>query len=431
MPVDRLKENFERQKKIVEQMEQLLEALKESTDSEEKGIISSQIKSLKNSLKKSGLEFIDTAESISLPKPLNTIPVPVYNPEKIQEQIPETNDFKNKPNTKKERVSELEKMTLKRMKKKELVIVKKKEKKPNTYVKIASSLFYNKAMSMINKGKFYSLRRDLIKANLEFVPATYISVTFFTTILSFFVALLISFFFLFFSLIAFPPFIVPFVGGFGVRFLQIFWIVLAIPALVFTFAYFYPAMEKKSLEAQINQELPFATIHMSSISNSMIEPSKIFSIIISTGEYSHLEKEFTKLLNEVNVYGYDLVSALRDMAFNSPSRKLGELYNGLATTITSGGDLPEFFDKRSQTLLFEHRLDIEKHSKAAETFMDIYISVVIAAPMILMLLLMMMRISGLGISLSTQMITLVMVLGVSFMNILFLAFLHIKQPVGT
>ena len=178
-------------------------------------------------------------------------------------------------------------------------------------------------------------------------------------------------------------------------------------------------------------ELPFATIHMSSISRSMIEPSKIFSIIISTAEYPFLEKEFIKLLNEVNIYGYDLVTALRNMAFNSPSRKLADLYNGLATTINSGGDMPEFFDKRSQTLLFEHRLEKEKHSKAAETFLDIYISVVIAAPMILMLLLMMMRISGLGISLSTNMITLVMVLGVTLMNILFLAFLQIKQPEGT
>jgi flagellar protein FlaJ len=118
------------------------------------------------------------------------------------------------------------------------------------------------------------------------------------------------------------------------------------------------------------------------------------------------------------------------MAFNSPSRKLSDLYNGLATTITSGGDLPEFFDKRAQTLLFDHRLESEKHAKAAETFMDIYISVVIASPMILMLLLVMMSASGLGLSLSTSMISLIMVLAVTLMNVLFLVFLHLKQPGG-
>ncbi|MEK6847970.1 MAG: type II secretion system F family protein [Nanoarchaeota archaeon] len=439
MPIDKLKEthpsvaelkeNFEKQKKIAAEINNLSEDLKNSRDQEERRIISSQINSLKNSLKKSGLEVIESTESISLPKPLDVAQTPVYTPEKSWQQIPKKTDFEGGV-SKKEKISSLEKMALKRMKKKEVKVVKKKEKKPNTYVKLASNMFGNTSMSLINKGKFYSLRRDLIRANLEFVPANYISVIFFTTLVSFFAALLIAAFFLFFSLVAFPPFIVPAETAFGIRFLQIFWIVLAIPAGVFGFAYFYPAMEKKSVEGKINQELPFATIHMSSISNSMIEPSKIFEIIITTEEYPHLDKEFTKLLNEVNIYGYDLVSALRDMAFNSPSRKLGELYNGLAITITSGGDLPEFFDKRAQTLLFEHRLEREKHAKAAETFMDIYISVVIAAPMILMLLLIMMRVSGLGISLSTQMITLVMVLGVALMNILFLAFLHLKQPEG-
>jgi len=163
------------------------------------------------------------------------------------------------------------------------------------------------------------------------------------------------------------------------------------------------------------------------ISGSMIEPSKIFSIIVSTKEYPYLKKEFTKLINDINILGYDLVSALRNSANNSSSKKLTELLNGIATTINSGGNLPVFFDKRAQSLLFEYRVEKEKKTRSAETFMDIYISVVIAAPMILMLLLMMMKISGLGISLSTSMITLIMVLGVSIMNIVFLTFLHLKH----
>jgi len=59
--------------------------------------------------------------------------------------------------------------------------------------------------------------------------------------------------------------------------------------------------------------------------------------------------------------------------------------------------------------------------------MDIYISVVIAAPMILMLLLMMMKISGFGVSLSTSMITFLVVGGVSLINIIFLTFSQLKQ----
>jgi flagellar protein FlaJ len=166
---------------------------------------------------------------------------------------------------------------------------------------------------------------------------------------------------------------------------------------------------------------------MSAISGSMIDPIKIFSIIGTTKEYPHLEKEFNKLLNEINVYGYDLVTALKDLAIDSPSQKLADFFNGLATTITSGGSLFEYFGERAQGLLFDYKLDNEKATKSAETFMDIYISVVIAAPMVLMLLLMMMKVSGLGISLSTNMISLLVAGGVSMINVLFLVFLQVKQ----
>jgi len=263
---------------------------------------------------------------------------------------------------------------------------------------------------------------------MEYISATYVPVIFFSTLVSVIVAILVMVFLLFFNVSSAPPFITSIEESLGIRFLKVFWILFAVPVATYAFAYFYPELEKKSLESKINQELPFATIHMSSITSSMIEPSKIFSILISTGGYPHLEKEFIKLQNEINIYGYDLITALRNRSANSPSRKLADLYNGLVTTITSGGDLPQFFEKRSQTLLFEHRLEVEKSAKTAETFMDIYISAVIAAPMILMLLLMMMSISGFGISLSPFMISLIMILSVSIINIVFLTFLHLKQP---
>jgi len=430
----KLKENISKERKIIEELNNLSGYLKNSRDAEEKRMFSNQMVALKNSLKKTNKDVLENTEKISLIKPLKS---PQIVKESVLQQNPPIT-LQNTPNipqtqgtmvstsplkkiSKKDfSLSSLEKLTLKRLGSKKEKIIKKKEKKPSRYVKIASRMFYNYSLSLIKKGLFKKLQRDLIKANLGFVPANYVSVIFFTTILSFIFAIFIFLFFLFFNFVAIPPFIIPITDSIGIRFLKVFWILFIIPIAVFVLSYFYPSLEKKSIESRINHELPFASIHMSAISGSMIDPTKIFSIVISTKEYPYLQKEFTKLLNEINVYGYDLVSALRNLAFNSPSTKLSEFFNGLATTITSGGDLPEFFDKRAQTLLFEHRIEKEKEGKAAETFMDIYISVVIAAPMILMLLLMMMRISGLGISLSTNMITILMLLGVTTFNIFFI-----------
>jgi flagellar protein FlaJ len=321
----------------------------------------------------------------------------------------------------------LEKVTLKRIKRKDKKVEEMKEKEASIYIKKANELFSKFSERMVGGDTFREMERDLIKAHMQFTPRSYISVILLSTCVAFVASIFIAIFFFFFSITPTLPIIVLNAGAIGTRLLISLAIIILAPIITFIIMYAYPGMEKSSTASRIEEELPFATIHMSAISGSMIDPSKIFGIIVTTHEYPFIEKEFKKLINELNLYGYDLVSALRNSAYNTPSKKLSELFNGLATTINSGGYLPEFFDKRSQTLLFENRLEQEKKNKAAETFMDIYISLVIAAPMILMILLMMMKISGLGISMSTSMITVIMVVAVTIINIVFLTFLQLKR----
>jgi len=323
----------------------------------------------------------------------------------------------------------LEREVIKRLKKKEKVAEKTKIRKPNPYVKQASSVFSEVSLELYKRKIFKTLKKDLIKANLPFLPVSYISTILYTTMWSILISLILFIFFLFFNLNFTLPIIELSSTPILSRLIKVIWIILVIPIATSIFMYSYPSMERKSLENRINQELPFVMINMSAISGSMIEPSKIFEIIVSTGEFPNISREFRKIINEVNVHGYDLVSALREIASNTSSRKLAELLNGLATSITSGGDLPLFFEEKAKTFLFDYRLERERNTRAAETFMDIYISVVIAAPMMLMLLLMMIKFGGLGFcGLTTNALTLIMILGVVGINIIFLTFLYLKQP---
>jgi hypothetical protein len=439
-----LKRNISQESKAIKEIDSLFDNMIRAEDSGERNMIKDQINTLSKVLKKANADVETSIKKVFVPKKLEVAKAPmakavkpaiapavtppktpVLKPAVLFPKKTEIAPVKSKPVVMK--MNELEKETLKRLRKKEKKEVKKKEKKASGYIRLSNKFFSGMSKSLIGKGYFKNLKRDLVKANMQYLTQSYVSMIFFNTLVSFLVSFFIVGFLLFFNIGVQFPFITPVRGSLVTRFLSLFWLLFAIPIGTYLFTLFYPVLEKKSIEAKINQELPFATIHMASISESMVEPSNIFKIIISTGEYPTLEKEFTKLLNEINVFGHDLVTSLRNVAFNSPSRRLSELLDGLATTITSGGDLSDFFDKRAQSLLFEYRLEREKQTKSAETFMDIYISVVIAAPMILMLLLIMMRISGLGIALSTSMIALVMVLGVSIINIVFLAFLQLKQ----
>lgn len=467
---DLIESLVEKEKNAVKELKRLYNKKETVTGKEEKKRVSKQIESIKDYLKKSNSlipQIVDKAfqfdEKTGKPikddknqkeleritdnvtgngEPDRDVEGSVRDKTKEEEEVKPGDKrtqtffdfFKNQTELEKE-ITDLEKITIKRLldaeEKEEEEKKKKKEKeeseKNKDYLKFASRMF-SKVSGKLNKGeRFSELESNLIKANMVYTSQGYFSIVLLNTVIAFFIAIFLALFFLYFNVGANPPFITGVQEPLGARLPKVIWMVFLFPLATFLFSFFYPSMEKSSVEKKINTELPFATINMAAISGSMMNPSQIFKIIIATGEYPELRKEFTKLMNQINIYGYDFVSALRKSAENTPSEKLSELYAGLANTITSGGNLSAFFNKRADNLLFEHKMEREKSTKTAETFMDIYISIVIAAPMILMLILMMMKVSGLGVSLSTKMISLIMVLAVSAINVGFLVFLHLKQ----
>jgi archaeal flagellar protein FlaJ len=296
------------------------------------------------------------------------------------------------------------------------------------YIKMANRFFLDKSQELIKKGYFKGLKLDLSKANLDILFSSYVSMILLSTAIAVGVGILFTLMLLFFKIGITFPFFEPYDGSLLSRTLKVFWVLLAIPVGTLLALYYYPSSERDSIAKRIDQEIPFAVIHMSAISGSGIEPSEIFKIIGRSEEYPALRKEIRKIINQINLYGYDLVTALNNVARTTPSTKLSELFTGLATTINSGGDLSDFFEKRAETLLVGYRLEREKFTKVAETFMDIYISVVIAAPMILMLLLVMIQVSHISVGFTTTQLTMLIILGIAIMNVFFLTFLHMKQP---
>src|SRR6056297_1738215 len=198
-----------------------------------------------------------------------------------------------KPDAKKEILDEIsttEEITVKRLGKSERKENAKKTTKPNAYIKFSNNLFSKIAIKLFNENKLNSLEKDLIKSNMNITPTSYLSGVLTATVAS-----------IIFSIIAVITLTFLLEGSLIINLTKVFWMVFVIPFVTFVGGYVYPSLEKGSVKSQINQELPFATIHMSAISGSMIEPSNIFEIIISTKEYKTLEKEFTKIMNGINI----------------------------------------------------------------------------------------------------------------------------------
>ena len=77
----------------------------------------------------------------------------------------------------------------------------------------------------------------------------------------------------------------------------------------------------------------------------------------------------------------------------------------------------------------DYRLERQKYAALAGTFMDVYISILIAAPLVLMMMFIVMNVAGLGMGgLSISALMGISIAGIIVVNIIFLIVLNMKQP---
>ncbi len=259
---------------------------------------------------------------------------------------------------------------------------------------------------------FLDLGDDLKKANIRFMLSTYLSISIFISVL----VLIVSMF-------AFAA-----LNFFGYIAINFFWIPLSLFGLCLILFYVYPASERRYVQKKISQELPFAAIHMAAIAGSDIEPTKIFKIIAVSREYKYMGIEIRKVVNQIEIYGYDLVNALNNVAKQTSNQKLAKLLTGLAINISSGGELKAYLEKNAESYMMDYKLERQRYSALAATFMDVYISILITAPLIFMMMFILMNVSGLSIGYGIDFLMIVGISLVIIANIIFLFILHLKQP---
>lgn len=430
MTLQLLKSNIKKEKEIINELVTLVRQYEQfrqggSTQNEVK-LLETSITSLMNQLRIINNAIPDMLNNIQFykkisPAPIAKKPIAAKKLTHISYKNPKADKKVELAIKKKEKLKFLESLALKRgsakkLQKSELKIKGAGKGKVSgltqQFIRLSNKSFRKPVDKLIAKKWFVSLNKDLRSITSPFLLNSYVSMMFLATAIALVFGLILA---VLFILLGIPAL------GMAILFLA--------PLTIFLLFYSYPGSQKKSLEKEINQELPFVTIYMSAVATSGIEPSRIFEIIVRTKDYFYTQREIKKILNYINFYGYDLVSALRYSAKNCPSERLSILLNGLGTTIRSGGELSDFLNKHAETLLFDYRLEREKYTKIAETFMDIYISIVIAAPMILMILFVLISLTGYGAAFLTPAMLSFLVIGiVSALNVGFLIFLNMKQP---
>lgn len=255
------------------------------------------------------------------------------------------------------------------------------------------------------------------KVNMQYLSRSYVSMIIFYSVCAIPAAFIFMLFMKFF-----------FSSLFSVSWAVVILLTFLLPVIVLIGAYFYPGSLIEDRAKNIRNELPFALIHMSAVAGSGAHPISIFELLVESDDYPELKKEIRKVLNYVNLFGYNLSTALRNTAATTPSNELKELLNGMVSTIETGGDLKSYLKSKAETALNGYRMDRKKKVEALGTYSEIYTSILIASPLLMVVTLAIMNsITGSigGMSISTV-AYLGVCLGLPLLNVGFIVFLKIQ-----
>jgi len=279
---------------------------------------------------------------------------------------------------------------------------------------------------------FEPIKKPLIESGIKTLFRTYVSMIFYLAITGFFAGFFIALFIT--AIIVRLDILIALFISFGAG--------VGLGMIVFDMIYAYPMSVVNTRKRSIDANMPFAINHMSAIASSGVPPSTMFKLLTGFKEYGELSKEAEKVVRNIDLFGQDVVTSMKEVAKRTPSPTFKELLDGMTTIIETGGNLILFLKTQSEKALFEYRIKREKYLEVLSTYADFYTAVLIMAPMFLIAILAIMNMIGgdmLGMPITgsgdifegTYKVG-VMDLGIYVLipvvNFMFILFVHFTQP---
>ena len=260
-------------------------------------------------------------------------------------------------------------------------------------------------MRMKAKREQYSqLRNDIISARLKIPFEVYIS----TAVVSSIIVGLISAVFLGLltwalklpNLIHYKgevPATMLFLNQYGLLLGTIFVVLFSL--LVFggiTYAIFiaYPSVVAGNRRRNIDATLPYAINYITSMSTAGITPAEIFRLLGDSPIYGESSVEARYIARELDIFGRDLIDALRIVSSSTPSLRMKEFLQGAMASISSGGNLTDYFRTKANQYALENRQTQKLFLDTLALIAESYVTAMVAGTLFLIILQSIMSVLG-------------------------------------
>jgi len=244
--------------------------------------------------------------------------------------------------------------------------------------------------------EYSQLRNDIISARMKTPFEVYLSTAVVCSVaVGLFAALLIGAFSWFLKLPALikykgavPGFLValtPYSLVIGTVLITIFSL-LIFGGITYAIFLFYPSVEAGNRRRNIDATLPYAINYVTSMSTAGITPAEVFRLLGDSPIYGESHVEARYIAREIDIFGRDLIDALRLVSSSTPSKRMKEFLQGAMASISSGGNLTEYFRTKADQYALENRQTQKLFLDTLALISESYVTAMVAGTLFLIIL---------------------------------------------
>ncbi len=162
--------------------------------------------------------------------------------------------------------------------------------------------------------------------------------------------------------------------------------------------YALPSLTGGSRKGGLEQELPYAMSQMAVLAAAGLPPERIFrSLAQSDQKKSVVAEESRMILRDVDMLGFDLLTALANERERSPSKTFSDFLEGFTATTKSGGDLKKYLLSSAKEIMELKRISGKQLVDTLGMLAEAYVSMLVVFPLIVIIMFSVMGLVGGGL----------------------------------
>jgi len=148
-----------------------------------------------------------------------------------------------------------------------------------------------------------------------------------------------------------------------------------------------PTIRVKNRTSRLAEEIPHFIGYMSTLATSGLTLEGIFKAIAKEETNEDIVKDSRFITRNINILGMDLITAIKDLIDRTPAGPYSELLDGAIITVSTGGDLKDYFNATAKVQLDEKKMLLQKTTEALGSVAEIYTILLIVFPLLAIIML--------------------------------------------